>query len=217
MADNPAPIFRFYRLGIATADRLRFAAEGRHNLLTSIENEPRTLAMAATHADAAGTDNYVFEVYRDAAAYQVHARSPQFKRYGALAATTITSREGHDLTPQVLRSRADSLRLSDTDGAVGRYLDVTVKPGMTDQVKTVLTSQVETALATEPGLLLSYAATRMDEEQRWVILEVFRDAMALQHHLTSNHTALTGLLYKQVDHQLTPDTLVTQGRLTYTA
>lgn len=59
------PLFRLFNLKITAKEREAFAKVGERNLLTSIENEPGTLAMYTSHVDPAGLDNRVIEIYRD--------------------------------------------------------------------------------------------------------------------------------------------------------
>lgn len=99
---DEAPIFSMYRLTISTENRKRFLDVGQDNLLTSIKNEPGTLAMYSTHLASNTGTNFVFELYRDEVQYQIHANSPQFKRYGAVAKDILLETEKTILTPQYL-------------------------------------------------------------------------------------------------------------------
>lgn len=97
-----APIFRMYKLVINPDDRQAFLDEGANNFQTSFKNEANTLMMLSSHLDTAGTINFVFEMYKDNASYQIHANSPQFKRYGQLAQKIVKEKSLQELEPLFL-------------------------------------------------------------------------------------------------------------------
>lgn len=70
-----APIMRIFHLNINAPNRTAFVNEGKHNMMTSIKNEPGTLFMLAGHDDKLGESNYVIECYQDEEHYQIHAKS----------------------------------------------------------------------------------------------------------------------------------------------
>lgn len=99
-----APIIRIFHLIINEQDRTTFVNEGKHNMMTSIENEPGTLFMLAAHDDNLGESNYVIECYQDEEYYQIHANSPQFKHYGKVAKKVITGTKMINLQPEVIKT-----------------------------------------------------------------------------------------------------------------
>lgn len=210
-----APLLRLYRLSIDPQDRTEFVQAGAHNLLTSIAQEPGTLAMGATHQDVFGATNYIFELYRDDEHYQVHAQSPQFRQYQQVAQRVVHDKMVLELTPQVLRSQATALRVSGSNDLVVRGLFLTAKPGQTVTIRQRVRERVDRLAFSEPDTLAVYAATVATDEAQWVILEVYRNAHAIvsgDHDLA--HT-LADVVTQQFSRHLAPDGLVTQGSLSF--
>lgn len=158
-----APIFRYYRLGVRAADRERFVQAGQANLTTSIREEPGTLAMTAAHVNASETDNVVVELYRDAAAYAVHAASPQFSQYGQVAQQILTTRQMTELVPRFIRIQPRPLEQVSTM----ILLEVTVtRPA----IGAVLRTQLR-RLAAGPGAgSFVLAGSHQTDDQQWTVL-----------------------------------------------
>lgn len=164
---NP-PIFRHFQLTIDGRDRAAFVAGGTANLLTSLRTEPGTLAMFATHADDAGTHNEVFELYQDDASYQIHAQSPQFKRYGQLAQQVVKKHQMIELNPQVLASTADGFKVSGENSNQLLSTEFTA-----DRQWQADWNQLR------HGSLAQYAATLPATPTSWVLMTIYPDAAAL--------------------------------------
>lgn len=166
MVVNQQLIFRRYQLQINVTDQARFAAEGQYNMTTSLVTEPGTLAMYATHTDQVGTHNVIFELYRDPASYQIHANSPQFKRYGQLAQTVVTKKSIDELHLQHIVSPPAGLMVSGTNTNQVLSLDFTIAPELNTQFETDLASQI----AVRKQQLALYTATFVDQTTHWLIL-----------------------------------------------
>ena len=106
-----APIMRIFHLNINAPNRTAFVNEGKHNMMTSIKNEPGTLFMLAGHDDKLDESNYVIECYQDEEHYQIHANSPQFKHYGQVAKKTITGTEMINLKPELVKTSTTIFRV----------------------------------------------------------------------------------------------------------
>ncbi|MBW7986503.1 antibiotic biosynthesis monooxygenase [Lactobacillus helveticus] len=106
-----APIMRIFHLNINAPNRTAFVNEGKHNMMTSIKNEPGTLFMLAGHDDKLGESNYVIECYQDEEHYQIHANSPQFKHYGQAAKKIITGTEMINLKPELVKTSTTIFRV----------------------------------------------------------------------------------------------------------
>ncbi len=157
--------------------------------------------MLATHADAAGTDNFIFEVYRDAAAYDVHAKSPQFKRYGQVAQQVLTQRAMTELNPKLLISPKRELRLTDDPAPTAVLLQA---PMIGDPT----TWMARQPLGLTDGAMLRYVATTTDQAQRVVILSLYPDRRAAQKALTAWQGRLNMNTTNFAVRLLTVDTMV---------
>jgi len=214
------PLFRLFKLKITADQRANFLAAGRHNLLTSIADEPGTLAMYATHVDEAGTENRVVEVYRDTTGYDVHANSPQFAAFRAVAKQAVVQQEVVSLTPVLLLEQPQPLQVSANASQVVRLLEVTVKPGQAAAYRQVIMHAMQDVLATEPGTLTLKIGYATSAPQKWVIFAVFQDEAAEQKHSQSatfkQYQADSQPLVSQVTStRLFSDTLVQQGGLVF--
>ena len=118
------PITRLFRLVADPTQLDRFGSVGEQNLMTSITNEPGTLSMNATHLPADASVNYVFEIYADQAAYEVHAASPQFKAYGTMASEVLTGRSVYPCNPQLLLEKSEALRATSASAVAPRLARV---------------------------------------------------------------------------------------------
>ena len=124
-------VTRLFKLERDVSQRERFDNEGQANLLTSIDTEPGTLAMYATHLPDDPATCYVFEVYASEDAYQVHAASPQFKAYAAMAMETLTGREIYQLVPELMIEKPDGLRVTEASEVSPRCCFVEILPNKT--------------------------------------------------------------------------------------
>jgi len=201
---NP-PIFRHFQLTIDGRDRAAFVAGGTANLLTSLRTEPGTLAMFTTHANDAGTHNEVFELYRDDASYQIHARSPQFKRYGQLAQQVVKKHQMTELNPQVLTSTADGFKVS---GANTNQLLLTEFTA--DRQWQADWNQLR------HGSLVQYVATLSATPTSWVLMTIYPDTVALSAGQNKLKSWLAAEAVTNVRQRgLAVDTMVSQPGVQY--
>lgn len=216
------PITRLFRLVADAAQLESFAEVGQHNLLTSIENEAGTLSMSATHLPDDPSVNYVFEIYADQDAYEVHASSPQFKAYGAMAAEVLVDRAVYACTPQLLLDKPEGLRVTDARGAAPRLARVVVPAGHDAAFREAVFANMRASIECEPGVLAMYAVTLTDDPATWYFWEVYASEQAYAAHRETDHfkayiAATADLVSDKELIPLTPDTLVTQGSLSWSA
>lgn len=209
-----APIFRMYKLTIDAKDKQLFDDEGKNNLQTSIKNEPGTLAMYATHEDVAGTNNFVFEIYKDASNYNIHANSPQFKSYGKVAQQVLQGREVFQLQPQYLQNDL-SLNLSSEDKLPIELFDFSIKEKQVKHWKHLIDEEIVSAAEILRGVATFYLATVNDDPTHWICLMVYKDQANWNASKSWFKNLLDDLNAKYDVHQLKIDTAVTQGNLEY--
>ena len=213
-----APITRLFHLTRRLDRMAEFDAVGEHNLTTSIEVEPGTLAMYSTHAPGDPADLYVFEVYADEDAYQVHAASPQFKAYVDMAADNLTGREVFQLVPRLMLEKPCDLRVVGANAVEPHLVYVDVAEGAEDEFLSAAGANMRLSVDKEPGVLVMYAAQLADRPSRWVFWEVYADAAAYAAHRETEHfkayiDATEGLVEGKEFLVLTADTLVSKGSL----
>ena len=208
---------RLFRLGRDLANEEEFNKVGEHNLVTSIKVEDGTLAMYSTHLPDDPSMCYVFEVYASEEAYQVHAASPQFKAYVSMASTTLTSREVFSVVPELMLEKAEPLMV--TDGSASpRCCFVQILPEKLEAFREAVFANMRTSVATEPGVLVLYAASMADDPLSWVFWEVYASEEAYAAHTSTDHfkayiAATADCLASKELVPLAADTLVSKGEL----
>lgn len=210
-------ITRLFKLGRKLDNTDEFDRVGETNLTTSIEVEPGTLAMYSTHLADDPAMCYVFEVYADDDAYQVHAASPQFKAYVAMAAENLTSREVCQVRPELMVEKAEGLRVTDGN-ASPRCCFVQILPHKLEQFREAVFQNMRTSVATESGVLYLYACSFVDDPLHWVFWEGYASEEAYDAHRETAHfkayiAATADCLSEKELIPLAADTLVSQGSL----
>lgn len=211
-------ITRLFRLERDLAQSKRFDEVGEKNLFTSIETEPGTLAMYATHMAEDASTCYVFEVYASQEAYEVHANAPHFKAYVAMAADVLTGREVISVTPELMLEKPEPLRVTSGNPAAPRLARITVPAEHDTAFREAVFANMRTSIAKEDGVLVMYAATLVDEPTKWVFWEVYASEEAYAAHRDTEHfkayiEATKDLVSEKELIALTPDTLVNKGSL----
>lgn len=168
------PIFRMYKLTISKDDREKFIEEGKHNLTTSIQNEPGTLAMYSSHEDDSGTTNYIFEIYQDIEHYQIHADSPQFKSYGEVAKQILKGREIFELTPEFLFIDQE-YQVSGLNNFVFQLYDFTIDESKVKHIKHLLDEELVSSYDIAKGIATFHAAALNVEQTHWIFLIIYKD------------------------------------------
>ena len=213
-----ALVTRLFKLQRDVSQSERFDSVGQTNLLTSIDTEPGTLAMYATHLPNDPATCYVFEVYADEEAYQVHAASPQFKDYVAMAGEVLTDRAVYQLVPELLLEKPDGLRATTAADAAPRCCFVQILPNKLEDFREAVFANMRASVATEPGVLYLYAASIADDPLRWVFWEGYASEEAYESHRQTEHfkaylAATEDCLSQKELIELAADTLVSKGSL----
>ncbi len=211
-------ITRLFKLVRDMAYEQEFDEVGLNNLKTSIEVEPGTLAMYSTHVPDDPKTCYVFEVYADEDAYNVHAASPQFGRFVELAGKALTGREVYQVEPRLMVEKPELLLVCEPSEIEPHLVYVDIKPGAEEAFLAAITANMRTAVEVEPGVLVMYAATMADNPNRWVFWEVYASAEAYAAHREAQHfkdyiAATDDLVTGKEFLVLAPDTLASKGSL----
>lgn len=210
-------ITRLFKLGRKLDNTDEFDRVGEHNLVTSITNEAGTLAMYSTHLVDDPFMCYVFEVYTDEDAYQVHAASPQFKAYVAMAAENLTSREVCQVRPELMVEKAKGLRVTDGN-ASPRCCFVQILPEKLERFREAVFANMRASVESEPGVLYLYACSFADDPLHWVFWEGYTSEEAYESHRATEHfkayiAATADCLSEKELVQLAADCLVSKGVL----
>lgn len=208
---------RLFKLTRSLNDVAGFDAIGEHNLVTSITVEDGTLAMYSTHLPSDIASLFVFEVYASEEAYQVHAASPQFKAYVEKAASALTGREVITLSPELMLEKPVPMKI--TDGSCSpRCCFVKIKPDRLKAFRKAVFKNMRASIEEEPGVLVLYATSSVDDPLTWVFWEVYASEEAYEAHRETDHfkayiAATADDLYDKELVALAADCVVSKGSL----
>lgn len=214
---NQQPIFRMFKLSIDSKDKERFSSIGKRNLLSSIQTEADTLAMYATHAEENENSNYIFEIYRNLSAYNIHANSHHFAEYAAMAKDAVTHREMISLVPELLLEQVTPLLLSDHSDYLVRLAEIELSLDSIDKFRSIVFFEMKESLAKESNILAMYAATVENQPNKWIFFEIYRNIHAYELHRQTQHfkkyiEETSSMVIKKGLHNLIADILVNQGK-----
>ena len=65
--------------------------------------------------------------------------------------------------------------------------ELEIDPGRLEDYKAAVREQIETAILTEPGVLVLYSVSEKDNPAHFRVFEIYRDADAYAAHLESAH------------------------------
>lgn len=198
MNSQDEPIFSLYKLTIDPQDKSAFQSEGVNNLITSHRNELGTLFMCATREDETGEVNYIFELYKDAASYQVHAASPQFQRYAKFAQKTVQAKEITHLNLKRLLTDQQSKEIQGENPYVASLLEVTLDP-----------NKVELLDKLSKNTVASFVSNL--DTDHWIVINIFPDIMTMKNSKISQK--LLEISHEYELHYLKIDTMVSQANL----
>lgn len=216
------PITRLFRLVCDEGQCDRFASVGEHNLLTSIDVEPGTLSMSASHLDSDPSVNYVFEIYRDEAAYEVHAASGQFLAFADFARTGLTDRAVYTCSPELLLEKEGGLKVTQDETICVRMARLVVPQEHGAAFREAVFANMRASVGEEEGVLSMYAVTLADDASVWYFWEVYASEEAYAVHRETDHfkAYIAATAELTTTKELTPlvaDTLVNQGGLDWQA
>ena len=80
-----------------------------------------------------------------------------------------------------------SASAQDTQEQYVQMAEIEIEPSQLEAYSMAVREQVETAIRTEPGVLVLYAVAEKDNPARIRVFEVYRDADAYRSHLETAH------------------------------
>lgn len=181
------PQVRLFELQTAADQRQRFTEVGQDNMSISIREESGTLTMFALRRKDDPDFNYVFEIYRDEAAYKTHAASRQFQRFVEAAKTMISGRKVLETDPRFLFERQALHVTQGSSKPTVRLAEVTVKAHHDTDFARVVLDEMRQSAEKEEGVLAMYAFTLKDQPLNWRFVEVYADDAAYHAHRQTSH------------------------------
>lgn len=213
-----ASIVRFFELTTDPKEKASYNQVGVENLTTSIKNEKGTLAMYTSHKSDNPSINYVVEIYESDEAYQVHANSPQFKKFVEVAKTAVKSRKVFETNPQFLAEKKEPLYIEKANKQKVILAEVLVSADKNEEFKKHVLEELKQAMEKEKDILLAYAVTLKDEPNKWYFFEVYKNNEAFLEHRNSDYIKkytenTKDMVLSRNIMELKGDTLVNKGGL----
>lgn len=167
------PVVRLFELQTPPQEAARFAETARQTLLFAHENEPGTLFMHALRKAGDAQLNYLFEMYRDEAAYRQHTESAAFRHYRAIAPQMISGRKLIEAEPQLMHERGP-LRFvaGEQSRPYVRLLRLQARPGQGAALKAALLAWQTHMARPQAGLAALYSVTEKAAPDVWHVLEI---------------------------------------------
>ena len=103
--NNPSRYVRLAELEIDPAQIDAFAAAAREVGQASVQNEDGCLALYAVAERDNPAHVRVFEIYRDAAAYESHVQTPHFRKFRATTDAMVRTRKLVEANPVSLATK----------------------------------------------------------------------------------------------------------------
>ncbi|MDO5624067.1 MAG: putative quinol monooxygenase [Pseudomonadota bacterium] len=187
-AAQSAPLVRFFELRIAPGQTQAFDAAGQANIVTSVRQEPGTLAMHAFTRQDDPLAAYVFEVYADQAAFRAHAASPHFKQFLATTQDILPGKKLIETEPRFLAEKPAALTVTGPAPLPQvRLAEITLHPERVADFSRIVQWEMARSMQHEPGVLAMYAATVKGQPHQWLFLEIYADEAAYQAHRATAH------------------------------
>lgn len=216
LSAQAAPIFNIFELGVQSGQT---AADevGKNNITASIRGEKGTLAMYSAKRADNPEIAYMFEIYADESAYQVHTQSPQYKHFLQKSPEILTDRKRKiSVEPQFLGDK----RVRQTRSTINNLVIVDVKPEHAQAFKNIVLPEMAQSLKVEKGVLAMYAATEQDNPNRWYFYEIYASEAAYQAHRQTPHfqdylTRTADMAANKESIAITPAFLMNKGGLRF--
>lgn len=214
-----APVFNIFELGVQPGQAVAYNEVGKRNITTSVGSEKGTLAMYSAKRQDRPDIAYMFEIYADEAAYQVHIQSPQYQEFLRRSPEILTDHKRKiEVEPQFLGDK----KVQQTAATLNNLVIVDVKPEYGRAFRDVVMPEMAQSLEVENGVLAIYAATERANSNRWYFYEIYASEAAYQSHRQTSHfqdylTRTSEMLAGKESVPITPVFLQNKGGLNFVA
>ncbi|WP_197903333.1 putative quinol monooxygenase [Eikenella glucosivorans] len=217
LSAHAAPVFNMFELGVQPGQTAAYDEVGRNNITASVRGEKGTLAMYSAKRRDNPEMAYMFEIYADNEAYQVHTQSPQYKHFLQKSPEILTDHKRRiALEPQFLGDK----RVRQTARTINNLVIVDVKPEHAQAFKAIVMPEMAQSLKVERGVLAIYAATEQGNPNRWYFYEIYESEAAYQSHRRTPHfqdylTRTADMATNKESIAITPALLMNKGGLRF--
>ena len=216
---HAAPVFNIFELGIQPEQSAAYDEVGKNNITTSVQHESGTLAMYSVKQANNPSMAYMLEVYADAAAYQAHIQSPQYREFLRRSPEILTEHKRKiEVVPQFLGDK----KVQQTPDTINNLVIVDVKPEHAQAFRAIVVPEMVQSLKVESGVWAMYAATEKTNPNRWYFYEIYANQAAYQQHRQTPHfqdylKRTADMLQSKEPIAITPALLMNKGGLQFDA
>jgi quinol monooxygenase YgiN len=177
-----APFVRLADLEINPAHLESFKAAARENAEATRRSEPGVLAFHALAEKGNPGRIRVFEMYKDASAYQAHLQTAHFQRFRATTEKMMAARKLYDTVPILLGAKPQL-----PAAALVRIAELEIDPAQLEAYKAAVTEEIEASIRVEPGVLAIYSVALKENLAHLRFFEIYADDNAYRQHIESPH------------------------------
>lgn len=216
---HSAPVFNFFELGIRQGQENTYDEVGRHNIESSVAQEPGTLAMYSVRHSEQENMAYMIEVYSDNESYQAHLQSPQYHEFLRRSPEILGEHKRKiELDAQFLGDK----EIRQTPATINNLVVLGVKPEYAETFRALVLPEMAQSLKVEEGVWAMYAATEKNNPNRWYFYEIYADEAAYQAHRQTPHfqdylTQSADMVEEKTFLPVRPLLLKNKGGLQFTA
>jgi quinol monooxygenase YgiN len=176
------PFIRWADLDIDPGKLEAFKAAARTHGEAVLRAEPGVVAFHAVSEADNPAKMRVFEMYKDAEAYQTHMQQPHFRDFRASTEAMITGRQLHDTAPIRLGAKARLIA-----SPLVRIAELEIDPAQLRAYEAAVTEEIDDSIRLEPGVLTIYAVALAERRNHLRFFEIYADDAAYRQHLDSAH------------------------------
>lgn len=177
------PIFKLTKVNIKQEDIPAFRKEQEAELENSIPAEDGTLLFSSSHSDAQGKENYIFELYRNAKAFDVHSMADYYDHYDKVIDELADDKKVYDLKAEWITTKPKEALDSYANNFVVRMTKIEVEDGKHDEFTAMAKKEMRRAIAQEAGAEILMVGSNIQNENEFFFFEVYVNDEAYNKHL----------------------------------
>lgn len=176
-------VMNIFNISIRPDQDRHFDEIARQTISASVDHEAGTLAMYALKRRDNVHQAYMVELYENESAWRKHLGSEPYKAFAARAPDIIEQKQKITLMPQFLGDK----HIVQNKRTINNLVVVEVKPEFQTAFKNIVLPEMAESLRVEKGVLAMYAATDVNNINRWYFYEIYASEEDYQLHRQTPH------------------------------
>lgn len=177
------PYIRLAILNVQPSQIENFKSIAMNNVQSTLNQEDDVMGFYSFIQKEDPKQIFVFEIYKDEAAYQAHLLSPHYKQFVMNVSSMIENRVLYETVPVKLARKPTSLPAH----FYIRIAELNLKPKDLNAYKMAVIEEIEASIEKEPGVFAIYSVALKDDPNQLHFLEFYADEQAYQQHRESPH------------------------------